>query len=59
MAKWAHQVRLDANAQRHADKDVGLPTKEDAKLTFDYAIALAEYLFVLPSKANRRIAPAT
>jgi len=59
MAEWAHQIRLDANAQRHADKDVGLPTKEEARLTFDFAIALAEYLFVLPSRVNRGIADAT
>ncbi len=26
MADWAHQVRLDANAQRHADNDVSLPS---------------------------------
>jgi len=58
MAEWAHQIRLDANAQRHADKDVGLPTKEDARLTFDFAIALAEYLFVLPSRVTRGIADA-
>jgi len=59
MAKWAHQIRLDANAQRHADKEVGLPSKEDGRLTFDFAIALAEYLFVLPSRVSRGIADAT
>jgi hypothetical protein len=26
MVKWAHQVRLDANDQRHADEGAGLPT---------------------------------
>ena len=56
MAQWAHQIRLDANEQRHADEDVGPSTYEDAKLTFDFAIAFAEYLFVLPSKVNRGIA---
>jgi hypothetical protein len=56
MAQWAHQIRLDANEQRHADKDVGLPTQTDAKLTFDFAMAFAEYLFVLPSKVTRGIA---
>ena len=59
MAKWAHQVRLDANEQRHADKNVGLPTNEDAKLTFDFAMAFAEYLFVLPSKVTRGITAST
>lgn len=59
MAQWAHEVRLDANVQRHADKDAGLPTYEDAKFTFDFAIAFAEYLFVLPSRVERGIADAT
>lgn len=59
MAKWAHEVRLDANEQRHADKDVKLPDEKDAKLTFDFAIVFAEYLFVLPSKVERGIADAT
>jgi len=52
MAEWAHQVRLDANEQRHADKDATLPDSKDAKLTFDFAMAFAEYLFVLPSKVS-------
>jgi len=59
MAKWAHQIRLDANEQRHADKDVGLPTNEDGKLTFNFAMAFAEYLFVLPSRVTHGIADAT
>ena len=58
MSKWAHQVRLDANEQRHADEDVGLPNENDAKLTFDFAMAFAEYLFVLPSRVTRGIANA-
>jgi hypothetical protein len=59
MARWAHQIRLDANEQRHADKTVELPTQADAKLTFDFAMAFAEYLFVLPSRVTRGIADAT
>lgn len=59
MAEWAHQIRLDANEQRHADKNVGLPTQADAKQTFDFAMAFAEYLFVLPSRVTRGIADAT
>jgi hypothetical protein len=58
MAQWAHQIRLDANVQRHADKDIGLPSYDDAKLMFDFAIAFAEYLFVLPSRVTRGIADA-
>ena len=53
MAKWAHQVRLDANNQRHADEDTLLPTEEEAKQSIELAAALAEFMFVLPSKVNK------
>jgi hypothetical protein len=53
MARWAHDVRLDANDQRHADETVGLPNTEDAKRVIDFATAFAEYLFVLPAKIKR------
>ena len=53
MATWAHEVRLDANEQRHSDNKLELPIKEDAQKTIDFALALAEYLFVLPSKIKR------
>lgn len=55
MAKWAHQVRLDANDQRHADESAPLPTTEDAQRCFDFAMALAEVLFVLPARVTRGI----
>jgi len=53
MAAWAHEVRLDANGQRHADKGTSLPTREDAERCVDFAAALAEFLFVLPSRVRR------
>lgn len=53
MAEWAHEVRLDANAQRHVDLDEPLPTDEDAVRALEFAIALAEYLFVLPARVKR------
>jgi hypothetical protein len=55
MALWAHQVRLDANDERHADEKAPLPTYQDAKLTFDFAIAFAQYLFVLPAMVSSGI----
>ena len=55
MAKWAHEVRLDANDERHADDDAELPNSSDAKKTIDFALALAEYLFILPSRIERGI----
>lgn len=56
MATWAHDVRLDANDQRHADEDAGLPTTQDAARVIDFVSAIAEYLFVLPAKVKRGIA---
>jgi hypothetical protein len=53
MAEWAHNVRLDANEPRHADEDAPLPNKDDARRSIDFALALAEFLFVLPSKVTR------
>lgn len=53
MEKWAHQVRLEANYQRHADQNAPLPTEEEARQTLEFAKALAEFLFVLPSRVTR------
>lgn len=53
MAAWAHEVRLDANEQRHADERASLPTGEDAQRIIDFALAFAEFLYVLPAKVRR------
>jgi len=53
MAEWAHEVRLDANDQRHADLTAPLPTEQDAKRSIDFAMTLAQILFVLPARAKR------
>ena len=58
MATWAHEVRLDANDQRHADQAANLPTSEDAGRVIDFATALAEIMFVLPSRVQRGISQA-
>lgn len=55
MADWAHEVRLDANDERHADDDAELPNENDARKVIDFALALAEFLFVLPSRIERGI----
>ncbi|GGD14426.1 DUF4145 domain-containing protein [Hyunsoonleella pacifica] len=55
MATWAHEVRLDANDERHADEDADLPDSDDAQKAIDFTIALGEYLFVLPSRIQRGI----
>ena len=53
MALWAHNVRLDANEQRHADPESPLPSPDDARRSIDFAVAFAEFLFVLPSKVSK------
>ena len=55
MGKWAHEVRLDANDERHAE----LPSEQDAKRVIDFAIALAEIMFVLPARVVRGIGATT
>jgi hypothetical protein len=59
MSKWAHEVRLGANDERHADEEAALPDESDAKKTVDFALALAEFLFVLPSRVEEGIKSAT
>ena len=53
MAKWAHEVRLDANEPRHADEQKPLPDEEDARKCVEFVLALAKFLFVLPSRVKR------
>ena len=43
MALWAHEVRLDANDQRHADQNATLPNEIDAKRVIDFASSLAQF----------------
>ena len=55
MARWAHEVRLEANDQCHADEGATLPSGDDAKRVIDFTNALAVLLFVLPAEAQRSI----
>ena len=59
MAKWAHDVRLDANDQRHADQGAALPSVADAERVIDFSAALADVLFVLPGRVQRGIKQAS
>ena len=58
MGKWAHQIRLDANDPRHADQKAAAPTTEDAARCIEFAKALAEFVFVLPSRVTRGLTAA-
>ncbi|AQT92003.1 hypothetical protein B1R45_01585 [Pseudomonas azotoformans] len=53
MAAWAHEVRLDANDQRHDDEAGAMPDEADAKKSIEFATALAQFLFVLPARIAR------
>lgn len=53
MAAWAHEVRLDANDQRHDDEEGVMPAEVDAKKSIEFAMALAQFLFVLPASVER------
>lgn len=53
MSELAHDVRLDANDQRHADTKAPRPTTADAQRCFEFAHALADLLFVLPARVKR------
>ena len=53
MAAWAHEIRLEANDQRHADENAPLPTSEDAAKVIEFAKALGQFLFVLPARVER------
>lgn len=55
MAKWAHQVRIGANDERHADENAELPTSKDAEKLIDFTTALAQFLFVLPARIEQGI----
>lgn len=53
MAAWAHEIRLDANDQRHADEAAELPSKTDAQKVIAFATALSQFLYVLPARVER------
>jgi len=59
MSTWAHQVRLDANDQRHVDDSAPLPDEPSAQRCINFAEALAHFLFVLPSMVTRGLKEST
>ncbi|MBI4608491.1 MAG: DUF4145 domain-containing protein [Candidatus Rokubacteria bacterium] len=58
MAQWAHEVRIDANDQRHADEAAPLPTADEARRCVDFARALGEFMFVLPAQVQKGLTDA-
>jgi len=55
MAAWAHEVRLDANDQRHSDEEAPLPDEGQAKKCVEFTQALGQFMFVLPARIQRGI----
>ena len=53
MKAWAHEIRLDANDQRHADEAAPIPSDADARKAIEFAKALAQFLYVLPARVAR------
>jgi hypothetical protein len=53
MGVWAHEIRLDANDQRHSDEQAPLPSEADAAKAIEFANALAQFLYVLPAMVVR------
>jgi len=53
MADWAHDIRLDANIERHSDLNYSMPSPDDSEKSINFALALAEFLFVLPARVER------
>jgi hypothetical protein len=52
MAAWAHEIRLDANDQQHANEEADLPDEANAAKVIEFAITLAQFLFVLPARVE-------
>lgn len=55
MASWAHELRLDINDPRHADRSFPLPTVEEAKRCIELAHVLAQYVFCIPARVQSGI----
>ncbi len=58
MGKWAHQVRLEANAVRHADLEEDPPSDADAAATLEFAKALGDFLYVFTARIEKGLADA-
>jgi hypothetical protein len=53
MGEWAHMVRLESNKPRHVDENEPHATADLAEQTVQFALALADFLFVLPARIER------
>lgn len=58
MGEWAHKVRLVSNDPRHADADNPHVSPEQARIVVEFAEALGQFLYVLPSRVARGMSDA-
>lgn len=54
LADWAHGIRLDANAVRHADDEFEETSPEAAKQAVEFAKTLGELWYGLPAKIRAK-----
>jgi len=52
LVTWAHQVRLESNDDP-GDAGFKMPTQKEARQVIDFALVLAEFMFVLPKKMKQ------
>lgn len=52
MSEWAHAVRLESNRPRHADTEDPHVSEDEARQVIQFAEALGEILFTLPSRVK-------
>tara|TARA_R110002020_G_scaffold253836_2_gene467453 strand:- start:23 stop:520 length:498 start_codon:yes stop_codon:yes gene_type:complete len=55
MGTWAHKVRLDANAVRHADGTRPPVDEADARKVLEFSSALGDFLFVFSARVSEGI----
>ena len=53
MMAWVNHVRLESNDSRHADTKSAAPTTEEAEQCLEFAMVLADILFVLPARVTK------
>jgi len=58
MGRWAHKVRLEANAVRHADDQAPQPTAAEAAQVVEFASALGDFLFVFTARVDQGVSEA-
>ncbi|TPJ77173.1 DUF4145 domain-containing protein [Mesorhizobium sp. B2-6-2] len=58
MGRWAHKVRLGANAVRHADDATLPPTADEAAQVVQFASALGDFLFVFTARVEQGVSEA-